>query len=107
MRSLAYALRQGGDLHPRLTPALLQEMTIAALGCPGFSEQQKSVVVNLLNNTGYGAIVTGSGVNVPLGGNTPLSKNWPFLALSSKTTAPDELVEVSFTCAILPQVEDS
>lgn len=96
IRSLAYTLRRGGAVHENLTPSLLHELSIAALGCPGFSEQQNYSVVDVLNQTGYGAIATGSGVSVALGGNTRLSASWPFLALAAKQSAPKEVLEVGF-----------
>jgi len=54
-------------------------------------------VVSVLDATGYGAIATGSGVSVTLGGNTPLSGSWPFLSLAAKQSATKEVLGVSLS----------
>ena len=98
VRHLAHTLRQGGAVHENLTPRLLHELSITALGSPGFSEQQKSLIVRELYESGYGAITTGSGTTVQLGGTSSLSKNWPFLAVAAKPSAPKELLKVNDRC---------
>lgn len=77
------------------TANTLQELTVAALTCPGFSEQQKSTVVNTLGNMGYGHMASGRGMAVKFGGNAPVSNMWPFAVLSRDPRAADEMITVS------------
>jgi hypothetical protein len=78
--------------------ALFQKLVIAALGCPGFSEQQKAVLASNLTELGYSDLITGHGMNVALGGLAPYSANWPFLTLCPKASANPELVKVRRSC---------
>jgi hypothetical protein len=100
VRALANALNMAADLNareakgPGMNVALFQELVVAALGCPGFSEQQKAVLASNLTELGYSGLITGHGMNVTLGGLKPYSANWPFLTLCPKTLADPELVKV-------------
>jgi hypothetical protein len=62
--------------------ALLQELTVAALVCPGFSEKQKYTIVARLYQGGHQQLTEGQNMNLQLGGNHEFSTSWPFLALS-------------------------
>lgn len=81
------------------TPSVLQELAVAALLCPGFSEGQKAVIVLNMNQIGYGGMVNGRGMNFHFGGNHRFSTSWPFHVLVKQPGVSNDLVEVS-----LPQV---
>jgi hypothetical protein len=77
--------------------ALFQELAVAALSCPGFSEQQKASLAGNLTDWrtfDLSALRSLEGINVTLGGTGPLSANWPFLALSPKPSTSNELLKV-------------
>jgi hypothetical protein len=100
VRALAHALKTAADLKeceakgPGMNVALFQELVIAALGCPGFSEQQKAALASNLTELGYSGLITGHRMNVALGGLATYSANWPFLTLCPKALADPELVKV-------------
>ncbi|KAK4635208.1 hypothetical protein CLAFUW4_01396 [Fulvia fulva] len=91
MENLRRANSRYSPLEP--TPALLQELAVAALTCPGFSEKQKSNIVGLLHQSGFKAIADGQSINVRLGGNHELSSTWPFATLSIQPGTDMELVK--------------
>nr|OQO23786.1 hypothetical protein B0A51_06735 [Rachicladosporium sp. CCFEE 5018] len=91
IRHLVASLRR--NHHPNLHPGLLQELTVAALTCVGFSEQQKHAVIVVLNKGGYGALAAGHCMSVRMGGDHRLSANWPFLALTFKVEVNDEVLD--------------
>jgi hypothetical protein len=70
---------------PPPTMALLEELIIAVLSCPGFSERQKATVANRLYHkisaTDYNRM-TKSKPGLQIGGTHALSSSWPFLALA-------------------------
>ncbi|EME48599.1 hypothetical protein DOTSEDRAFT_49044 [Dothistroma septosporum NZE10] len=84
VRILIENLRRANNRYSPLepTPALLQELVVAALTCPGFSEKQKSNIVAQLHQNGFKSMADGHGINVRLGGNHELSTTWPFATLS-------------------------
>ena len=88
---------------PQMTTELLTELVVAALGCPGFSELQKSSLITLLNSQGYSGLTTGRVSSVFLGGSGSCSANWPFLALSPKPAVKEEFLKVRCTqlCSLL------
>jgi hypothetical protein len=104
VRAFAHALETATDLNereakgPGMTVALFQELVIAALGCPGFSEQQKAALASNLTELGCSGLITGHGMNVALGGLALYSANWPFLTLCPKTLANPQLVKVRLFC---------
>lgn len=77
-----------------LTPMLLQELVVAGLANPGFSEQQKASIVWDVQQGGFGNMTTGHGMNARLGGSSRFSIVWPFEVVAQKPEASDELVEV-------------
>lgn len=77
------------------SPALLEEMAMVALVCPGFTERQKYKLIGYLRQDGYGWMVTGVvGSRLNLGGNHQLGGFWPFVSLSVLPGADIELVKV-------------
>lgn len=78
-----------------LTPALLQELVVAALGSPLLSECQKSTVVSVLETYGYGAMAMLQGTSVRLGGTHEYAAQWPLLALVKKPNVSSRLMRVS------------
>ncbi|KAK6428954.1 hypothetical protein LTR95_014898 [Oleoguttula sp. CCFEE 5521] len=91
IRHLVTSLRR--NHHPNLHPGLLQELTVAALTCIGFSEQQKNAVIVVLNKGDYGALAAGHGMSVRMGGDHRLSANWPFLALTFKVEVNADVLD--------------
>jgi len=91
-------LNQGRGGPSGLTIDLFQELVVAVLGCPGFSEQQKASIVHVLDTLGYRRLTTGwclpQSVVVTFGGTGPSSAKWPFLALSPKVLVSNELLQV-------------
>lgn len=94
VQNLVKALRRANNKYEALapSPALLQELSVAILGCPGFSEKQKSIIYAHLVSGGYKGLAEGHGINVTLGGNNEFSSFWPFSALSITPGAHMELV---------------
>ena len=95
-RWLIAFIRRGKD--QALTPILLQELAVAALTCPGFSEQQKSTIVSTMQQGGFGGMAAGSGIGVRFGGNSRLSSVLPFQVLAFKAGVSEEVIEVSHCC---------
>ena len=93
VRWLIAYIRRGKD--QTLTPILLQELAVAALTCPGFSEPQKSTIVSTMQQGGFGGMAAGSGIGVRFGGNSRLSSVWPFQVLAVKAGVSEEVIEVS------------
>ena len=73
----------------------LQELVVAALTCPGFSEGMKTSIVFALSDGGYGQLSTARGLNLRFGGNHKYAAGWPFHVLVMKPGASNEIVEVS------------
>jgi hypothetical protein len=65
---------------PPPTEGLLEELIVAVLSCPGFSEKQKAAVAQKISAAGYERMTKG-GPGLHLGGTHPLSSSWPFLVL--------------------------
>lgn len=87
--------KSNGNFGPgTLSPALLQEMTIAVLVCPGFTEVQKARVIANLTEDKYDYMVQNVPNNMGLGGNHALAPFWPFVALSVTPGADNALVQV-------------
>jgi hypothetical protein len=82
---------------PQMTTELVAELVVVALGCPGFSEQQKASLVQVLNNMGRSDLTTGRVSGIFPGGSGSYSAKWPFLALSPKAAVSDEFLKVRCT----------
>lgn len=78
------------------TAALLAELTIAILGCPGFSEKQKAIVVRKLTAAGYSEMTKGN-AGVKLGGNSAFSSIWPFAVLAPFPDIEHDVVDFYLT----------
>lgn len=83
------------------TPATLQELTVAALTCPGFSESQKATLVHALTRGGFAHFTNPAGMNLVFGGTKAVSNDWPFQVLAITPGAHDMFVEVSLEHHIL------
>ncbi|CAK3894378.1 hypothetical protein DOTSEDRAFT_49044 [Lecanosticta acicola] len=83
LRILVEHLRRSNGRYSPLepTPAILQELVVAALTCPGFSEKQKHSIVFQMSQHGYKSMADGHSVNVRLGGHHELCSTWPFASL--------------------------
>jgi hypothetical protein len=86
--SAQHSNKTGGKfqaLGPPPTMALLEELIVALLSCPGFSEKQKATIANQLylriSATDYDRM-TRSKPGLQLGGTNPLSSSWPFLVIA-------------------------
>lgn len=95
MKTLITDLRRSNNKYSALlpTPALLQELSVAALSCPGFTEKQKASIVHLLVSGGYKAMADGRSSGVKLGGNEDYSATWPFSALNIVPNADPDVVQ--------------
>lgn len=80
------------------TTSTLQELAIAALTCPGFSELQKASIVTCMTEAGFEGMTTGKAMNLKLGGNTALAKAWPFQVLARAPSASNEIMNVGVQC---------
>ncbi|KAK1825158.1 hypothetical protein LTR12_000447 [Friedmanniomyces endolithicus] len=83
--------------HPQVdiskpTPVTLQELTVAMLTCPGFSEMQKAAYIQQLTNGGYGQLADSRGMNLKFGGVGLLAPHWPFMAVVRNPAAQEDLV---------------
>ncbi|KAK0257788.1 hypothetical protein LTS09_007402 [Friedmanniomyces endolithicus] len=83
--------------HPQVdiakpTPVTLQELTVATLTCPGFSEMQKAAYIQQLTNGGYGQLADSRGMNLKFGGVGLLAPYWPFMAVVRDPAAHEDLV---------------
>lgn len=96
LRILMESLRRPSKTFSSLEPttALLQELVVAALSCPGFSEKQKYVIVQKLYEHDFRSIAEGAHTNMKLGGHFQLSGCWPFLALSPVPGTDPDLLKV-------------
>ncbi|KAK3112991.1 hypothetical protein LTR53_010156 [Teratosphaeriaceae sp. CCFEE 6253] len=74
------------------TNATLQEFTVAALTCPGFSEQQKHAYIQQLLSGGFGAMASSRGMNLKYGGDSDLAAHWPFQVLARAPGAQEDVV---------------
>ena len=94
--ALVADLRRRPNKHGPLetTPGLLQELTVAALTCVGFSERQKAAIVNVLVQGNFENMADGKSVSIPLGGKHELGPVWPFQVLSKTPNADMRLVKV-------------
>ena len=92
MKALRKPAAQADNTKP--SGATMQELAVTALTCPGFSEQQKSLIVRCMIDAGFGAMTTGRGMNLKFGGNSPLAQVWPFAVLARAPKAPNEIVDV-------------
>ncbi|GIZ38940.1 hypothetical protein CKM354_000233700 [Cercospora kikuchii] len=83
IKTLIVALRRSNLQHSanQPTPGLLQELTTAALVCPGFTEKQKASIIAAVIQGGFKGIADGRDLNVKLGGHHEFSASWPFSAL--------------------------
>lgn len=77
------------------SPALLQELTVAALTCPGFSEKQKAFLVFRLHTENWGHMAQGTNLNIKLSGTHIMAEWWPFTALGIHTATDLSFVHVS------------
>jgi len=98
-KTLVILLRKAQG-HPQVdiskpTPATLQELTVAMLTCPGFSEMQKAAYIQQLTNGGYGQLADSRGMNLKFGGVGLLAPHWPFMAVVRDPAAQEDLVLVS------------
>ncbi|KXT03832.1 hypothetical protein AC578_8926 [Pseudocercospora eumusae] len=93
-KTLINELRRGTNKPTPLQPtsALLQELAVAMLSCPGFTEKQKAAIVSQLYQGNYQSMADGRGVNVQLGGRHEFSFVWPFSALSMLPDADPRLM---------------
>ena len=76
------------------TTQLLQEVVVAGLTCPGFSESMKHAIILNLNEGGYGDVVKVRGWNFRIGGVHKTAATWPFHALVKQPGAGDAIIEV-------------
>ena len=100
VRALIAVLRKtanGQQDNTKPSGATLQELSVAALTCPGFSEAQKAELVWVLQQGGFAGMTTPRGMNITFGGNNKISPAWPFKVLVIAPTATDIMVKVSFT----------
>ena len=74
------------------TIATLQELVVAALMCPGFSESKKATIVLTIAQTNFRNILNTRGVNYRFGGTDSYSTEWPFQALVKKPGVDDRLI---------------
>lgn len=98
MRALVGFLRRVGTHQidtTKPTAATLQELAVAALTCPGFSEEQKASMVACMQQGGFHDLTTSRGMNVTFGGNTAIAAKWPFKVLARDPKASDQMVDVS------------
>lgn len=95
MELLRQAMRPGPTDRNMPTGATLQELTVAALTCPGFSESQKAAIkINLIEG-GFKGYISSRGMNFRFGGVDSYSTKWPFHALVKQPGVDDKVVEVS------------
>ena len=73
------------------TDALVEELIIAILGCPGFNEKQKATIVHKMNAMGYERMTKGR-IGLITGGRDPLSNIWPFQVYSPCPGADPDVV---------------
>lgn len=92
--NLRRAKTSDATIHANLTEALLQELAVAALGCPGFSEQQKANVVSVMQQQNYGWIADNAGMSVSTGGTARTASYWPFLVLIKRPGVEERLLDV-------------
>nr|POF05949.1 hypothetical protein CFP56_53336 [Quercus suber] len=95
----------------RPTLALLQELVVAILTCPGFSEKQKHQVVLYLQKQGFKNMTRWGLGNVTFGGTSALAGHWPFLVLARNPKHSDRYIEVRhlifLRVSTLPDMPDS
>ena len=89
MRQLRTAHHRRNEIVPQLTVELLQEFLRAALTVP-FSQRQKAVVVDVINEHEHGVLVSSVGYQ----GLGSLTQAWPFEALDKKPGVQLEVVDV-------------
>ncbi|TKA56328.1 hypothetical protein B0A55_11674 [Friedmanniomyces simplex] len=95
-KSLIILLRKAqGQQHADVTkptPVTLQELTVATLTCPGFSEAQKATYIQQLFNGGFGSMASNRGMNLKFGGVGELAPYWPFQVVARDPSAQEDLV---------------
>lgn len=98
LRILIEQLRRSNGRYNPLEPsvATLQELAVAALTCPGFSEKQKATIIQQLISHGYKEIAMGHGIGVRLGGHQEFSIFWPFASLGVIPGTDRNVLRVSF-----------
>ncbi|KAM3415749.1 hypothetical protein BST61_g9260 [Cercospora zeina] len=74
------------------TPGLLQELTTAALVCPGFTEKQKASIIAAVIQGGFKGVAGGRDLNVKLGGHHEFSASWPFSALGIPNDVEEDVL---------------
>ncbi|KAF2479643.1 hypothetical protein BDY17DRAFT_42617 [Neohortaea acidophila] len=77
----------------RPTMSTLQELVVAALTCPGFSEAQKYIVVANLHQSGNGSVANSRGMNFRFGGTHKFASDWPFEGLAMQPGVDETVVE--------------
>lgn len=87
------------------TTNTLQELVIAILSCPGFSESQKFIIMQNLNQGGFSAMAHPRGMNLRLGGTSKYAREWPFVALVKQPGAPDVMVD--YMASLIRQATDN
>lgn len=81
------------EQHPP-TELTLEELVVAALTCPGFSEGQKATIALCVKQAGYARMTTARGVNFRFGGVDRFAAEWPFHALVKQPGAADDMIMV-------------
>ena len=96
MRSLIALLRRhdGKQEISKPTGATLQELAVAALTCPGFSETQKAEIAWALQQNGFAAMTSPRGMNIAFGGVARIAMAWPFKVLACAPTASEIMLQV-------------
>ncbi|EMC94317.1 hypothetical protein BAUCODRAFT_25533 [Baudoinia panamericana UAMH 10762] len=85
--------RSRGKIDPsKPTPVTLQELTVAVLTCPGFSEQQKSKFVQKMGQTSFNGFTNSRGMNIVFGGVAQLARSWPFKVLAITPGVKQDMV---------------
>ncbi|KAK4948271.1 hypothetical protein LTR10_012805 [Elasticomyces elasticus] len=87
----AHAQPQQNDVAKPTAPTL-QELTVATLTCPGFSEAQKATYIQQLVSGGFGGFASSRGMNLKFGGVSALSAQWPFQVLARNPGSHEDLV---------------
>ena len=83
----------GGTDRTHPTVGTLQELVIAALTCPGFSEGHKAAIVMQISYSNYRNVMDFRSMNFRVGGIDNYSKDWPFHALVKKPGVDDRFIK--------------
>lgn len=94
IKNLITTLRRSNLQHSsnQPTPGVLQELTTAALVCPGFTEKQKASVIAAVVQGGFKGMAGGRDLNVKLGGHHAFSASWPFSALGIPADVEEDVL---------------